>query len=80
MGVFSYMKCFCTICKTEINGMEGYGEARCCGKECHKEWQWRRSLAILGKPYTPRKGSRYDPEKDVVEFVQERIAELERER
>lgn len=57
----SYMKVHCPICKGEINGMTAYGrESRCCDKECHEEWEWRRAIAIMGKQYYPRKGSRWD--------------------
>jgi len=52
--MFSYMKVHCPICKTEMNGMRGYGrEAKCCDQECYQEWEWRKTLAILGKPYKP---------------------------
>lgn len=53
--MFSYMKVFCPICCSEMDGMQGYGrEARCCSKQCHDEWEWRKILAILGKEYTPQ--------------------------
>ena len=56
--MFSYMKVYCPICRNEFNGMIGYGsEANCCGKQCYDEWQWRRTLAILGNAYEPRKES-----------------------
>ena len=54
MSVFSYMKVHCPICRSEMDGMKGYGrDAHCCDKECCTEWEWRRTLAIMGKPYTP---------------------------
>lgn len=68
--MFGYMKVRCPICGGEMDGMKGYGrEARCCDKECYEEWEWRRTLAILNKPYTPRKGSRWDDTTPVEEFV-----------
>ena len=58
--MFSRLSIRCCICGAECDGMRGYGQARVCDKECHNELEWRRSLAILGKPYTPQKGSRWD--------------------
>jgi hypothetical protein len=53
--MFSYMKVHCPICKAEMDGMKGYGrEARCCGKECYEEWEWRKTLAIMNRPYQPK--------------------------
>jgi len=59
--MFSFMRVHCPICKSEIDGMRGYGrEAKCCDKECYEEWEWRKTLAIMGKPYRPKPGSRWD--------------------
>ncbi len=49
----------CPICKSQFDYMRGYGrDCRCCGKECHDEFNWRETLAILGKEYyfDPRRG------------------------
>lgn len=52
MGCFSKMLVYCPICKQQMDGMLSYGrEAHCCGKDCYEEWEWRRTLAILGKDY-----------------------------
>ena len=60
--LFSYMKVYCPICKSEMDGMRHYGrDSHCCGKDCHEEWEWRNTLAILGKEYYP------DPKKVTVE-------------
>ena len=76
--VFSHMKVHCPICKAEIDGMKAYGrEALCCDKECYEEWEWRRTLAIMGKPYKPRPGSRWDDNTPVEEFVAKHSAERE---
>lgn len=59
--MYSYMKVYCPICREPFNGMEGYGRidaTRCCNKECYQEWEWRKTLAILGKEYYP------DPRKE----------------
>lgn len=53
--MFSRMAVFCPICRIEMDGMRGYGRtANCCDKECYDEWEWRKTLAILGKQYAPR--------------------------
>ena len=76
--IFGYQKVHCPICKGEMDGMKGYGrESHCCDKECHDEWEWRRTLAIMKKPYTPRNGSRWDTETDAADFALQRIRELE---
>jgi len=60
--MFSFMKTCCPICMAEMEWMRGYGrDARCCGKECYREFEWRRTLAIMGKSYYPQPGSRADP-------------------
>jgi hypothetical protein len=56
--MFSVMKVYCPICRGDMDGMLGYGrEAKCCDKECYEEWEWRKTLAILGKAYYPRIGN-----------------------
>lgn len=56
---FSKQLVYCPICRQEMDGMKGYGRtANCCGKKCYEEWEWRRTLAILGKEYEP------DPRKE----------------
>lgn len=55
MSIFGYMKVYCPICKVECNGMKTYGkESHTCSKECHEEWEWRKTLAILNKEYYPK--------------------------
>lgn len=50
--MFGYMKVHCPICKREFDGMRAYGrDWKCCCKECHDEVEWRRTLAIVNKPY-----------------------------
>ena len=79
--IFGYMKTHCPICRGEMDGMKGYGrEANCCDRECYEEWEWRRTLAIMHKPYTPRPGSRWDTNTDAADFALKRIAELEAKR
>lgn len=52
--MFSKMDVYCPICRGPMDGMRGYGRSHCCGKECHDEWEWRRTLAILEEPYRPQ--------------------------
>ena len=54
------MKIHCCICKAEIDGSRDYGQSCCCDRECFNEMEWRRTLSIMGKPYVPQKGSRWD--------------------
>ena len=58
--MFSYMKIHCAICCAEIDGMRCYS-GNCCDKECYQEYDWRKTLAIINKPYYPRPNSRWDP-------------------
>ncbi len=49
------MELFCPVCRQPFDWMRGYGrDIRCCGKTCHDEAEWRRTLAILGKSYYPQ--------------------------
>jgi hypothetical protein len=53
--MFSLCEVYCPICRSPFDWMHSYGaQRRCCGKECHEEFEWRRALAIMGKPYRPR--------------------------
>jgi hypothetical protein len=41
---------YCPICRNLFDWMRGYGrDCRCCCKECHDDFEWRRTHAILGK-------------------------------
>lgn len=55
--MLSMQPVICPACgkkgETNFNGLGSYGNYLCCGKKCHKEMEWRRTLAILGKPYRP---------------------------
>lgn len=54
MSLFTRFSLYCPICRVEFDGHAGYGrEIRCCGKDCHDEAEWRRTLSILGKEYYP---------------------------
>ena len=50
----SHMSVQCPICGKAMDGMHPYGrDSHCCSKDCNQEWEWRRTLAIMGKPYEP---------------------------
>jgi len=52
--MFSVCEIFCPICQKEMDWMNGYGkDLKCCGKKCSVEFEWRRTLAIMGKEYYP---------------------------
>jgi len=58
VSMFALQKLICQICgkefETDFNSRGGYGrEKNTCGKICYQEFDWRRTLAILGKPYYP---------------------------
>lgn len=77
MGCFSYMKVHCPICKSECDGMKTVGrESHCCDRECHREWEWRRALAIMGEQWYPQPGSRWDDSVPVEEFVAKRMKDV----
>lgn len=50
--MYAYMPVHCPICRSEFDGMKAYGRlANCCSKDCCDEWEWRKTLAIMGKAY-----------------------------
>lgn len=52
MSMYVRMKVHCPICRNEMDGLQSYGrEAKCCCRECHDEWEWRKTLAIMGQSY-----------------------------
>jgi hypothetical protein len=59
----------CCICAQPMDWRHRYGrEAACCSKDCYREFEWRNTLSILGKPYT------IDPQ--LVAWAEKRAAEL----
>lgn len=45
----------CCICGKPMDWMQRYGmDQGCCSKVCYDEFDWRRTLAILGKQYYKR--------------------------
>jgi len=47
----------CCICAVHapFDWHKRYGmDAACCCKECYEEFDWRRTLSILGKDYYPK--------------------------
>jgi len=55
MGFFTTLDCYCAICCCKMDGMHNYGkESMCCSRKCFQEFEWRKTLAILGKTYEPQ--------------------------
>lgn len=54
MSLFTPCVLYCPVCRREFDWHKGYGrEIRCCGKECHDEVAWQRTLSIMGEDYYP---------------------------
>jgi len=54
----SKQKTFCNTCGIELFvdiAQIGRFDGRFCSMECLKEFEWRKTLSILGKEYLPRK-------------------------
>ncbi len=52
--MFSRCETKCPICGGLMDWMKRYGrECGCCGSECYREFEWRRTLAVIGKDYYP---------------------------
>lgn len=56
--MFTMQKIHCQICAKEFEydfcSRGGYGPHRpCCSRDCYDEYEYRRILALLGKPYEP---------------------------
>lgn len=68
--LFSNQEWFCTSCGIKQNSPMTGGTLRCVGREwkccsikCHREVEWKRTLSILGKEYTPDTRNDEDNEK-----------------
>jgi len=56
MMLFSKMKWFCNCCGKEMDTVSSAAigsKFRTCSLECNREIEWRHTLSILGKEYTP---------------------------
>lgn len=57
MSLFSKQKTFCNVCgKYLFTDFQNY-DGRVCNKKCSEELNYLKTLSILGKEYTPRKGN-----------------------
>lgn len=59
MKPYSKQKIFCNACGKEMN--EVYHkvigrECKCCSMECVREYNWRRTLSIMGEEYRSSSG------------------------
>lgn len=59
MPNYSMQKVFCRVCsaamETDFSTTPTQGtDGSCCSPGCVRELWWRRTLAIMGRPYRPR--------------------------
>lgn len=59
MTIISDQKVFCNTCGKEFKTNFHMYEGRVCSTECYQEYQWRKTLSVLGKPYMPYGGLDY---------------------
>lgn len=52
--MFSGQDAFCNTCGRRLDTDFKAFDGRFCGRECHKEMEWRKTLSILGKRYEPQ--------------------------
>lgn len=71
----SPLKCYCSICRTEMKWEDRYGrESCCCSRDCWQEFDWRLTLSILNKPYRPDPKRLSDAEAKVLTNEYEKIS------
>lgn len=50
--MFSECEVYCSICRGVMDWQRRYGrEACCCSRECYREFEWRRTLSVMGRAY-----------------------------
>lgn len=54
MPLFSKQQVHCNICGKPFETQFMPYDGRFCGQECCDEYNWRKTLAIMGKTYYPR--------------------------
>ncbi len=55
MGPFTPCTGRCFVCAADMDWHKRYGrDVPCCGRKCYEEFEWRRTLSILGKDYYPK--------------------------
>jgi hypothetical protein len=52
--MFKKQKIICCICGLEFNSDFNYCGGYVCSPECKDEYEWRKTLYIMGKEYEPR--------------------------
>lgn len=52
--LFSKQKVHCNTCGVGFETNFNKHDGRFCSDKCWKEGQWRRTLSVLGKPYSPK--------------------------
>tara|TARA_Y100000310_G_C20546794_1_gene745988 strand:+ start:93 stop:290 length:198 start_codon:yes stop_codon:yes gene_type:complete len=60
MSIFSKQPSFCKTCgkRLDVNLCQWPGSSNVCSKECLAEYNWRRSLSIMGKEYKEKDGKK----------------------
>lgn len=54
MALFANQPMICCICKAEIMFSFNYHGVPVCDTKCWDEYQWRKTLFIMGKKYHPK--------------------------
>jgi hypothetical protein len=55
MAIFTPQPMYCCICGQQIMFNFNYKGIPLCCKECYDEYEWRKTLYIMGEEYTPQK-------------------------
>ena len=55
MSCFTSMEMFCCVCGTRFGWTPviPFANYMVCSRECYKEFEWRRTLSLMNKPYEP---------------------------
>lgn len=57
MPIFSKQIFYCRACGAEMFvSVQALFEYQVCDSTCWKEFQWKRTLSIMGETYRPQKG------------------------
>lgn len=53
MSFFSTQKMYCTICGSQYAWAcnHGFTNSRTCSVDCHREFEWRETLSMMGRSY-----------------------------
>ncbi len=54
MGIFKAQPMYCCICGKQITFSFNYQGIPLCDSKCYDEYQWRKTLYIMGEQYHPK--------------------------